>query len=56
MKGANSEAIVWNMHSPKAHYTRKRLCLFLISEQRRDSDFVDHIRLDVKMSILPLYT
>ena len=47
IKGAYNEAVVWNMHFPKAHYTQKRLRLFLISGWRHDSDFVYHIRWDV---------
>ena len=51
-----NRAVVWNMHSPKAHYTQKRLHLFLTCGWRHGSDFADHIHSDVTTSILPLHT
>ena len=56
INGAYNEAMVWNMHSPKAHCAQKGLCLFLTSGWRHGSNFVHHIRWDVTMSILPRYT
>ena len=56
IQGAYNEAVVWNTHPPKAHYTQTRLCLFLSSGWRHGGDFVDHICFDVMTSILPLYT
>ena len=55
IKGAYNEAVVWNMHSPKAHYALKRRCLSLASGWRNSSDFVSHICWDVMMPILTLY-
>ena len=47
IEGAYNEAVVWDVPPPKAHYTQKRLCLFLAGGWRHSGDFVDHLSCDV---------